>query len=542
MLDAAAEEFGDRPYVVTDDREWTYAEIRDWSMRVAAGLQQAGVRPGDHVALVMANFPEFVPVKFGISRAGAVCVPINFLNRREELAYVLGQSDAVLLITMDRFRNLEYLEMLDQLAPGWERGGGGERLPRLRGVVVASTGDGEVRAGATALRELTASGGNPAPVPVDPGATADILYTSGTTGQPKGVLLTHDMLLRTAYGSAHGRAFEDGRRIAFALPMYHVFGYVEGLLATLFVGGAIIPQTAFSAPDTLRAIERHRATDVLLVPTMTLAVLDELEQNPSGHDISSLTAVISSGGVQPHGIWDRVDRLLGQAELTHGYGMTETTASATVTPPGEAMDRFRTTNGRLRDVGVAGDPALGGRLVVYRVVDPQTGKEVSPGVRGELRCRGLGVTSGYYRKPEETAAAFDAQGWFRTGDLGTVDGAGYVTLAGRLKETYRCGGEQVMPREVEDVLAAHPAVAEAHVVPLRDERMGEVGVAWIVPRTGANVSPEDLIAYSAERLAAFKVPRHVLAIERERIPVTPSGRPRKFLLAEMAAAHLQPPR
>ena len=538
MLDAAAREFPDRPYVVTDGAEWTYREVRERSLRVAWGLAAAGVRPGEHVALVMANFPEFVPVKFGISRAGAVCVPINFLNRRDELGYVLRQSDAVLLITMDRFRDLDYLGMLDELAPGWEGGGGGDRLPLLRRVVVFPTGAGDHRAAAATLEQLMAGAG-PVPAPaVDPASVSDILYTSGTTGQPKGVLLTHDMLLRTAYGSAYARAFEDARRLTFALPMYHVFGYVEGMLAALFVGGAIIPQTAFSGPATLRAIASHRATDALWVPTMTLAVLDELERDRS-HDLSSLRSVISSGGVAPTRIWERIDALLGPVELTHGYGMTETTASTTVTPPDDPRERLSQSNGRLRDAGVAGDPALGGRLVVYRVVDPADGRELQPGAGGELRARGPGVTSGYYKKPAETEAAFDEEGWFRTGDIGRIDERGYLTLAGRLKESYRCGGEQVMPREVEDVLTGHPDVAQAHVVALPDERMGEVGVAFIVPRPGAGVDSEELLAYTSERLARFKVPRHVLAIDPAEIPVTPSGRPRKFLLSEMAAARLR---
>jgi fatty-acyl-CoA synthase len=286
-LDAAAAEFHDRPLVVTDERTFTYREIQEWSVRVANGLIAAGVRPGEHVALVMGNFPEFVAVKFGISRAGAVCVPVNFLNRRDELGYVLHQSDAVALITMDRFRGLDYLAMLDELSPGWEKA---PSIGVLRTVVVFALDGG--REGATTLDELAVDG--PAPdVAVSPDAAADILYTSGTTGEPKGVLLTHDMLLRTAYGSTFGRAFQDGRRVTFSLPMYHVYGYVEGLLAVLFVGGAILPQLTFSPTGTLDAIAHHRADDALFIPTMTMAVLDALDEQ----DISSLTSVISSGGI-----------------------------------------------------------------------------------------------------------------------------------------------------------------------------------------------------------------------------------------------------
>lgn len=546
LLDAAAEEFPDRPYVITDDRTWTYREVRDWSIRVAQGLARAGVRPGDHVAMVMANYPEFVAVKFGIARAGATCVPINFLNRRDELGYVLRQSDAVALITMDRFRDLDYLAALDDLAPGWESRGGGSAFPLLKRVVVYPTSTEGGRDGATTLAELTATEAQWVPVigvssdEVSSDAVADVLYTSGTTGEPKGVLLTHDMLLRTAYGSAYGRAFQDGRRVTLSLPMYHVYGYVEGMLAVLFVGGSIVPQLSFNAASTLVAITRHRVDDALFIPTMTMAVLDELEAHE--HDLSSLTSVISSGGVSPTGIWDRIDAVLGPVELTTGYGMSETTASTTVTRPDDPRERRVTTNGRLRDVGVAGDPGLGGRLAVYRVADPETGAELPAGTVGELLVRGPGVTSGYYKKRAETAAVFDADGWLHTGDLGFLDSEDYLTLVGRVKDCYRCGGEQVVPKEIEDVLTGHPAVAQAHVVPLRDERMGEVGVAWVVLRPGADLAAGELIRYSAERLARFKVPRHVLTIEVDDIPTTPSGRPRKFLLAERAAQLLAGPR
>ena len=539
-LDAAAAEFPDRPFVVTDERSWTYLEMRAWSERIAAALVAAGVRPGEHVGLLMANHPEFVAVKFGIARAGAVAVPINFLNRRDELGYVLHQSDAVLLVTMDHWRNLDYLGFLDQLAPGWERQAGGAAFPRLKQVVVFATGRQPVRSGASVLADFVANAPawqaitHPGPL-----SNSDIIYTSGTTGSPKGVMLSHDMMLRTAFGSTYGRAFEDGRRILFSLPMYHVYGYVEGLLAALFVGGAIVPQLKFDAADTLRGITRHRATDVLLIPTMTLALLDELKARP--HDLSSLHSVLSSGGRSPATIWQQIIDLLRPQEITTGYGMTEVTASSTVTRPDDPFARLLTSNGRLRDVGPAGDPAdplTQGKLVVYRVVDPETELEVAPGDVGELLAKGPGVTAGYYNKPEATAEAFSADGWFKTGDLGRIDDQGYLTLVGRRKESYRCGGEQVMPTEVEDLLVTHPAVLQAHVVPVPNERMGEVGVVFVVLRQHPAVTDDELIAFCAQRVARFKVPHYLLRIRAEDIPATPSGRARKFLLVQQALAAL----
>ncbi|MEU3457313.1 class I adenylate-forming enzyme family protein [Micromonospora sp. NPDC006766] len=367
----------------------------------------------------------------------------------------------------------------------------------------------------------------------DPAATCDVLYTSGTTGNPKGVVLTHDMLTRTAYGSAYSRAFGDGHRVVFSLPMYHVYGYVEGMLAVTYAGGAIVPQLAFGAQTTIDGIAGHSADDVLLIPTMTMALIDRLEADP--RELPSLTTMISSGGYSPPWLWERIRDVFGEVELTTGYGMSETTATTTLTEPGGPDERVRSTNGRMRPAGCAGDPALGGLLVEYRLADPATGETVRPGEVGELLARGPGITPGYYRKPEETAAAFDADGWFRSGDLATIDDQGFVSLVGRAKDVYRCGGEQVVPKEIEDVLTSHLGVMHAHVVPLRDDRMGEVGVAWVVRREESTVDEEELRAFCADRLARFKVPRHVLFTSVKDVPVTPSGRPRKFLLAERAA-------
>ncbi|MBX9616344.1 MAG: AMP-binding protein [Caulobacteraceae bacterium] len=533
MLQAAAETFPDRPYLITDARTWTYRQMADWSASLAGGLIATGIRPGEHIALVMANYPAFAALKFAIAAVGAVAVPVNILNRRDELAYVLRQSRAVMLVTMDRFRDLDYLTMLDEVAPGWEADGGGVALPDLRAVAVFRA-EGDGRAGATGFDDLA---GDPfAGLQGDPGAPADIIYTSGTTGSPKGVLLTHDMLLRAAFGSAYARAFEDGRRIHFSLPMNHVYGYVEGLLAALFVGGAVVPHMKFDPRETLRTIERHRVTDLLLIPTMTLAVLDALADTPV--DASSLRGMLSSGGRTPPGLWERILDTFEGIEITTGYGMSECTASTTVTRPDDPTDRLKTTNGRLRDVGPAGDPAIGNRIVDYRVVDPKSGMVLAPGEVGELMARGPGVTAGYFDKPEATAEAFDADGWLHTGDLGQIDVDGYLTLVGRVKESYRCGGEQVTPSEIEDVLMVHPAVLQAHVAPVPDDRMGEVGVAFIVTRAGHALEPQALIDWCAARLARFKVPRHILAITADEVPLTASGRPRKFLLSRMAVERL----
>lgn len=526
----------EREFVVTDARSWTYAAMDAWVDRIAAGLVAAGVAVGEHVAVVLANYPEFVALKFAIARVGATMVPVNFLNRRDELGFVLRQSDSVLLVTMDRFRDLDYLRALDELAPGWERAGGGAALPKLRRVIVFPATGEPLRSGAVPFAALEATAQMPSARRSDPEALSDLIYTSGTTGAPKGVMLTHDMMLRAAYGSAFARAFEEGRRILFSLPLYHVYGYVEGLLAATFVGGAIVLQLRFDAVETLRGIERHGATDVLLIPTMTLALIDA--QKRSRYALPTLRATLSSGGRAPAYIWDAIREWLGPLEITTGYGMTECTASTTVTRPDDPLDRLLNTNGRLRDVGAAGVAEYGNRVVEYRVIDPGTGADVATGEVGELVAKGPGVTRGYYRNDEATAAAFTSDGWLHTGDLGRIDADGYLKLMGRLKESYRCGGETVLPTDAEDQLVLHPTVLQAHVVPVPDARMGEVGAAFVVPRAGATIDPEALLAHCRERLARFKVPKYVLPVAAEDVPTTPSGRARKFLLTRLAVQRL----
>src|SRR5581483_5328235 len=275
-LDKCAERYRDRPMVLTDDRELSYVHIAAESRRLADGLAALGVKPGDRVATVMANSPEFVAIKFAIARAGAIAVPLNYLYRREELRFVVADSGCRVVVTMTGFAGLDYQAML-------------EGLPDAPTVVLLDT-DGRARPGVLTVEALAALGdrypGGSAGRVVDPCGPGDMLYTSGTTGSPKGVLVSHDAVLRTAFASALTRAYQDGRRILFSLPCYHMFGYVEGLLSATFVGGAIIPQTTFSAEGYFAGIQRHRATDLLCVPTMAVAMIEHPSRRDC--DLSSL--------------------------------------------------------------------------------------------------------------------------------------------------------------------------------------------------------------------------------------------------------------
>jgi fatty-acyl-CoA synthase len=535
-LDECCARYGGRPFVITDDRSISYDETADWSRRLADGLAEIGVRPGDRVGMVLANYPEFAPVKFAISRAGAVAIPFNYLYRRDELAFVLAQSECAVLITMTGFAGLDYLAMLDSIAPGWD--GDGElsltTLPSLRRVVLLPT-DGRHRDRVLDVAGLDALGrshpGASAGQGASPGDLGDILYTSGTTGSPKGVMVTHDAVLRTAYASALTRGYEDGRRILFSLPCYHMFGYLEGLLSVLYVGGAIIPLTAFSPAGYLAGVERHRATDILCVPTMAVAIIEHPDRDR--YDLSSLGAILCGSAPAPVWIWEKFRDELGIEEIVTGYGMTESGGAMTLTLPEDPLELSSVTVGRPKLAGPAGTPD--GAITEYKTVDVLTGADLPAGAEGELASRGPTSMLGYWNSPGQTAATL-RDGWVLTGDLGPD---GYLRLTGRSKELYKSGGELVMPREIEDVLSRHDGISEAFAVGVADERWGEMGVAVVVRSPGSDVTAEEVIGLCRDKLARFKVPKRVLFLDRQELPVTPTGKVQKFRLAQYAASVLR---
>ncbi|MFE6926026.1 AMP-binding protein [Nocardia sp. NPDC057663] len=533
-----ASEFGDRPLVITDERTFTYRETAELATRIANGLVAIGVRPGDHVGLLMANYPEFVPVKFAIALAGAVSVPLNFLYRTDELAYVLDQSECRVLVTMTGFAGLDYLGMLDEIVPGWETvGRDRSRLPKLDSVIQLST-DGRRRADVPTVEDLAAAGdlhpAGIADVRVDAAGVGDILYTSGTTGSPKGVLITHDAVLRTGYASALTRAFGDGRRILFSLPCYHMFGYVEGLIAAMMVGGAAVMQPSFDPTSYLAGIERHRADDILCVPTMTVALLEHPDRHR--YDLSSLSAVLSGAAPAPVWLWERVRDELGASEIVTGYGMTECGGAMTMTRPEDPLELTASTAGRPKSAGVAGIDD--GALVAYRTVDPETALPLPEGAEGELVSHGPTSMLGFWAKPEESAKGL-RDGWVFSGDLGRVRTDGYLEITGRSKELYKSGGELVMPKEIEELLTARPEISQAYLIGVPDERWGDAGCACIVPTPGTEITADQVIDICRAKLARFKVPKHVVFLTADELPTTPTGKVQKFRLVSYVKARLE---
>ncbi|MEO8559608.1 MAG: class I adenylate-forming enzyme family protein [Rhodospirillales bacterium] len=538
VLARMAGEFADRPYVLTDEVQWSYAEVQDRAERFASGLAQIGVKPGDRVALLMANYAEFVPLAYAVWRLGATLIPMNFAFRATELGYVLKQSAARVLITMSEFRGLNYCAMLDQLAPGWERDASAA-FPNLKAVVLFGATSRATERQAMTTDQLLASGANKT-APANPTQATDpavIMYTSGTTGLPKGVLQSHDNVLRISYALAYHQAYREGRRTVFALPLYHAFGLVVGVIASIWVGGAIVPQMLFDPVATFAGIEKFKATDGLFVPTMAMALIEHPDQ--TRYDLSSLTGVLSGAAPTPASVWKRLIEALGLEEAFTGYGMTELSCATVLTASGDSLELLERTVGRIIDAGAAGLPEHRGLIGQYKTCDPYSGELLADGEEGELVFKGPTATKGYFGRPDETAVLFLKDGWLRSGDLGRIRPDGYIELTGRSKELYKTGGELVAPKEVEAVLDQHPDVAQSYVIGVPDDKWGEIGAAWVVPKPGAKPKPEELAQFCAERLAKYKWPRHVFLIDAESLPKTPTAKVQKFELVKMAVARLK---
>jgi fatty-acyl-CoA synthase len=521
-LDNCAARYRDRPMVFADERELTYEDITSESRRLADGLATIGVQQGDRVAMVMANYAEFVAIKFAIARAGAIAVPLNYLYRGEELRFVLADSGCRVVVAMTGFADLDYQAMLDD-------------MPDAPTMVLLDT-DGRARPGVLTVEGLAALGDrNPGASDgraVDPCGPGDMFYTSGTTGSPKGVLVSHDAVLRTAFASALTRAFEEGRRTLFSLPCYHMFGYVEGLLSVTFVGGAIIPQTTFSAEGYFAGIQRYQATDILCVPTMAVAMIEHPSRRD--YDLSSLTAILCGSAPAPIWLWERIQAEFGVREIVTGYGMTECGGAMTLTRPEDPLELTSNTVGRPKMAGAAG--VLGtDALVEYEAVRPDGRDTLPPGEEGELVSRGPTTMLRYWNRPDDTAAAL-RDGWLHSGDLGVVRADGYLQVTGRSKELYKSGGELIMPKEIEDLLAAHEGISQVFAIGLPDERWGEIGCVVVVPARGAAITEADVLSVCRAELARFKVPKRVVFGCADDLPTTPTGKVQKFRLVQELSA------
>jgi long-chain acyl-CoA synthetase len=492
MLRESATANPDKPLCHLNDLTFSYQQVDEISGRVAASLLELGLQRGDKVAVQLPNLPQFLFTYFGILKAGLVMVPLNPLLKAPEIAYHLEDSDARLLVTFELFA--------DEACKGV-----GQLETPVRTYVVTLPGSDGRREGTRHYDELYAAGDTRDIVPLSPDDTAVLLYTSGTTGKPKGAELTHFQLFMNCTVAGELFEFRDDDIGLAVLPLFHVFGLSSVLNVVVRFAGTMVLVPRFETDAVLDAISKHRCTIFSGVPTMYFALINaEL----AGRDLSSLRVGVSGGAAIPGEVIRAFEQKFPGCVILEGYGLSESASTTTFN-----------VNAEQRKVLSIGRPIWG---VEVRVVDDND-RELPPGPEhvGEIVIRGHNIMKGYYKKPEATAESFRG-GWFHTGDLAYRDSDGYLFIVDRKKDLIIRGGFNVYPREVEEVLYEHPAVSEAAVIGKPDEKLGEEVVAVVALKPGATTTAEDVIAYAKERLAAYKYPREVRIVGD--LPKGPTGK------------------
>ena len=514
--------------VVLPPRRLTYAGLYAQATAVASGLWRLGIRPGEPVALLVSNRPEWITVAFGCALIGAPVVAISTWSRRVELEYVLDHSQAVALVTLDGFLGADYQALLTEIVPEVARRPPGQlgaaRLPALREFIVLGQ---PVLAAARGFDEVLALGRSLDPAVVraasarvQPTDILYVLYTSGSTARPKGVILTHAGCLENGFNIGERQHLTRADRLWLAVPLFWSFAAANALMALTTHGGTTVLQERFDADEAVRLIAAERCTVYYGMSHMARAMLNA----PAwGHyDTRSLRTGLTIGtpeemALTMHG--------LGVREICNVYGATETYGNATVTDASEPEAL------RLRSQG---KPLPGMQL---RIVDPETRTVLPPGEVGEILVAGY-VTPGYYRDPENNARAFGAEGYFRTGDLGMLDAEGRLYFRGRLKELIKSGGINIAPLEVEIYLMKHPKVQYAAAVGLPDTMKGEVPVVALQLREGETATAEEIRGFCRDHIASYKIPVHVVFLHPDEFPRTSTGKVQKTELREVIAARL----
>ncbi len=511
LLVDTAERHGEAEALVDGDVRLTWSDLRDRAEQAGRALLVAGVEPGDRVAIWAPNTWEWVVALLGLQWAGAVLVPLNTRYKGDEASWILSRSRARVLITVDGFLGNDYVAMLS-----------GVDLPHLQRVVVLRhqsppegtvgwddlCATGTVVDRAALADRLTALG---------PGDRSDLLFTSGTTGRPKGVVQTHGQTLRAFQSWADVVGLDASDRYLIVNPFFHAFGYKAGIVACLLTGATMVPLPVFDIAAVMATIAAESITVLPGPPALYQAILASPERSSLG--ASSLRLAVTGAAVVPVSLVEQMRSVLGFATVVTGYGLTEAGGIATMCRHDDDAETIATTSGRaIPDVEV-------------QVVD-DAGAEVPRGRPGEVVVRGYNVMAGYFEEPEQTAEAIDAEGWLHTGDVGVMDDRGYLRITDRKKDMFIVGGFNAYPAEIEGALLGHPSVAAAAVVGVADDRLGEVGVAFVVPAAGAEVHEAGLIAWAKERMANYKVPRAVHVVDA--LPLNASGKVLKYELRARA--------
>jgi fatty-acyl-CoA synthase len=544
LLDSRADEIPAQEAVVYScypefkgalDIRWTYAEYRALVDATAKGLIALGLKKGEHIGVWAANLPEWALLEFAAAKAGLVLVTINPVYRAAELEYVLKQGDVAALFFMAQVRDHNCLATVrSMVTPGAKNGEvTSEQLPALRYVcLMGATPPGlldQQEWRPTTFREMVAGGASISAeglrerqASVKPHDPTLILYTSGTTGFPKGAMLTHHSVINNLRMALHrsGDAVQPGARYCLPLPFFHIAG--AGIAVGAVVGKlALHPLVAFDPLKTLQIVKTEGCALIFAVPTMLIAMLQhpEFEANRP----TTLKVVTSGGAPVPVALMEQVKERMN-ADVAIVFGQTESNGGLTFTLPDDSFERKSAT------VGVPYPH------VDVKIIHPATGEVMPIGEQGELCCRGFLVMAGYYNMPQKTAEAIDSEGWLHTGDLATMDAEGYVNIVGRLKEMVIRGGENIFPREIEEWLLRHPKVADAAVLGVPDTFFGEELLAVVLPKEGAEISEQELRDFLRERISHQKVPRYFKFVQS--YPMTASGKVQKFVLREQAIKEL----
>ncbi len=518
----------DHDFVIYPDRDlrWSYGEFNERVDRFAKGLLAIGVERGDHVGIWARNVPDWLTVAFATAKIGAVLVTVNPVYKSHELAYVLKQSDMKALCIIDAFRDVDYVQIVRELVPEsltQERGRlDSPEFPRLRSLIYLGPEKHRGMYTAPELLVLGENGDDEAYAQAKTGLrNTDVInmqYTSGTTGFPKGVMLTHRNILNNGFFIGERQKLTPDDRVCLPVPLFHCFGIVLGVLAILTHRAAAVMVEIFDPLLVLAAVQKARATALYGVPTMFIAELAHPMFDM--FDLSSLRTGIMAGSPCPIETMRQVIDRMHAGEMTICYGLTEASPVYMQTSTDDTLER------KCETVGTAHPE------IEVRVINPDTGKDCAPNEPGEFCCRGYNIMKGYYNMSEATAAVIDADGWLHSGDVGTVDEDGYYRITGRLKDMIIRGGENIYPREVEEFLYTMPGVEDAQVVGVPDEKYGEVVGAFIRRKAGADVTESDVQEFARARLARYKTPKYVFFVGQ--FPLTASGKIQKYKLREQA--------
>ena len=531
LVQDAAARFGEAEAVVDRNgpggttTRWSFDRLADEVATATRAVMASGIEPGDRVAIWAPNCAEWIVAALGAVGAGAVLVPLNTRYKGAEAAYILRASGARILFTVQGFLGTDYPALLAEAEAT------GEPVPDLERVVVLRSDGADAGgfAGPSAARtvgwadflaeaercEAEVAAGRTASLTSDD--LSDLVFTSGTTGHPKGAMTTHGQTLRTFATWAEVVGLRAGDRYLIVNPFFHTFGYKAGILACLMAGATMVPEPIFDVDVVLQRVADERITVLPGPPTIFQSILDHPKRD--AYDLATLRLVVTGAAVVPVELVESLWSEMGIETVLTAYGLTEATGTVTMCRRGDSAEVISATSGRaIPDVEV-------------RIVDAD-GNEVASGEPGEIVVRGYNVMSGYFQDAAATAAAIDADGWLHTGDVGFVDGAGNLAITDRLKDMYVSGGFNVYPAEVEAVLRRHPAVGQVAVVGVPDHRMGEIGLAVVVPAPGADATDlsDGLPAFAKEQLANFKVPRRVEVVDA--LPTNASG---KVLKRELRA-------